>query len=498
MCRINRTIGDEEQQLDQNSQRETFCGIAHNPTFIICSIQTMHFIYAISFSILIVWRKEIDIMGTMLQTRYLFCVCGISYGGFIVVISFVLPAHTFCVSLEEILMPCSSNLLSETVATNNLKEMKKNPYYKSSSKRNLEEIELYHKLVLMNLEDFLSWMNKTFENKKIPKDEVLQTILKENHDEDQSFIMDDDVSSLTLSLRSTSLETVLKKINVFLGSHRFKITSHIFGTFICLLFIGMRLQILAETSNTLQSPSPNTKAFSILFWAEFTWLSFFIFISFCICLLSYNISTIYIASTFDIFLSAICMFVLIYSHTFQQYEYEGFTSIIAFRLFRFNIGDVLAHKIPIRNICRLCRITQQTPKIKESILNPTDQYNKKLIKTIHEQALHLWLSALSAFPDVVTKYGVFSSEMLKSMLGVSIDTEPSLFSNLSETAIIRIIQPSHKHHLSCSSLADLSQDTSNTTKTTKNNQNTFSSFPNERTNTSTRQNNDFWTWTNNR
>ena len=193
------------------------------------------------------------------------------------------------------------------------------------------------------------------------------------------------------------------------------------------------------------------------FWWEVAWLSSFITISTFSAALFFNGCSdndylhLVVASIFDLFLSVICLALLLGAEArrccseggdccdqFGSRTYGGlgniepWTALVAFRVFRYSIG---------RLVRRMFR--RRTSHLKEG----SDTYTKSRRKRREEKAdeygymtkdnehaekarakfeaetgniVDLWNTAIGLYPDVVKQYGEFSGELLQAMLGIEI------------------------------------------------------------------------------
>jgi len=251
----------------------------------------------------------------------------------------------------------------------------------------------------------------------------------------------------------------------FLESRFYRLLSAVFGTMLLFFVIGMRVEsflletgVMPDYQNTW-----NIRSLSGAFWWEVSWLSTFIAVSliscfvFCKdCVENDTLHRVY-ASVFDVVLSALCLWILLYAETqrccasgsdccakFGSRTYGGlgniepFTALIALRVFRFKIGrlfrrmfkrNVDSDKSSFANKTKSVReyqtdlVEEHTGVVQRSVRGSDDD-EKRQQKARHHYghemgtAFELWKMAAGLYPEIVEKHGEISKELLEAMLGL--------------------------------------------------------------------------------
>ena len=198
------------------------------------------------------------------------------------------------------------------------------------------------------------------------------------------------------------------------------------------------------------------------FWWEVAWLSSFIAISIASTALFFHGCHdndhlhLVVAGIFDVLLSGLCLALLLGAEAqrccvkggdccsqFGSRTYGGlgsiepWTAIVAFRVFRYNIGRGVRRMFrrraaQLKDDSDTSTVIDYTKSRRNQLEEKADEYgymgkeNKHAVKARANfeaetgNIVDLWNSAIGLYPDVVKQYGEFSGELLQAMLGIEI------------------------------------------------------------------------------
>jgi len=257
--------------------------------------------------------------------------------------------------------------------------------------------------------------------------------------------------------RKTPSMTFNEKIRYLYETSLYNTIDTVVGTFFCLYLVGMRLEILLVDSCKIKE-SENSIEFSIptAFWLEFSLLVYFILSSsvFIFIHIPDGVSTrrfeIIIAEFSDIFLCGICLTILLtaefrrcsfHDHICPRFgsradvgNIEPFTSLILLRPFRHHFGRLIAKWFGSsqRNILnfhdpdRENKIENRkswfltSSKVGNPVFYHANQGGHHNEIESKETLILTWTKAVEKNPKLVQQYGMFSSEILQTMLGLSV------------------------------------------------------------------------------
>jgi hypothetical protein len=247
--------------------------------------------------------------------------------------------------------------------------------------------------------------------------------------------------------------------------------SHIFGTMVIFFFIGFRVEaMIAKTGVFFDPDSAWGSSLIFGFWSEASWLACFMILDVAILTLlpfakcdSLGDHCLNVAAIMDILLSGMTMTLLFVAESRRccydepditpgkrelvlDYDFENectcpiwgrrtyngfgviepFTSLIALRLFRFQFAKVLVKHMDKRRNKDKEEADESTDADKDASIPPShDAHHGRCgdVRNMHDTRtlLEHWERAITEFPDIVERYGQFSGELLRAMLGLHVE-----------------------------------------------------------------------------
>ena len=266
--------------------------------------------------------------------------------------------------------------------------------------------------------------------------------------------------------------TLSERARHYFLSERYRMISHVFGTILCFFFVGMRVETLLIASCVM--PDSNTTWHinrSTAFWMETVWLVCFILAGFYNTfsfrpghVFSNKERSLFISAIMDIMLSSLCLMLLMLAEgqrccsdaekrfladeplgvngaesygecsikccpSFGSRAYGGLgdieplTSLVALRVFRFRFAKRIVAYLDHRLAWSNLDIAEMT----DSAHHPFHPfYSKRGTPHVEKKkdaetrtAVELWMKVRSERPELVEKYGEFSTEILQAMLGIA-------------------------------------------------------------------------------
>ncbi|CAJ1963582.1 unnamed protein product [Cylindrotheca closterium] len=242
-----------------------------------------------------------------------------------------------------------------------------------------------------------------------------------------------------------SFQGILAYTRSYLLGHRYHTFSHVFGSLVCFFLVGHRVEVMLSATGAIE-PSANTWELdlSISFWVQAIWYGLFILSSILILILflpikvkSMDDKAIIAAGLFDFMLSGGCLAILFLAEAERccdSSEFEGdvgccpfwgsrtygglgdiepFTSLIGLRVFRF---------MAARSLVKYYEHLQKD-SVEGKNIEPKSEKKHSDGHSMQSQVgtpLELWEKAITAYPDIVEKYGQLSGELFEAMLGLEV------------------------------------------------------------------------------
>ena len=278
------------------------------------------------------------------------------------------------------------------------------------------------------------------------------------------------------AMKILSPSEIRKNAKIYFLSGRYRTTTAVFGTLVVFFLIGNRVEAMIASTGVID-PSDNTWELNLFssFWWEVTWYMVFILIGFIILFLfplsksKYGAEqTIVASAVMDILLSAFCLSLLVVAEIqrccveedaedgetfdfansdnyvdsectcprFGSRTYEGlgniepFTSLIALRIFKFVFARLVIDKIILRNKQGIP--SEESNEDNSSVHHLHDGHEGQ---SMQHETLELWEKAINEYPDIVQKYGQFSGELLRAMLGLKTIADEQPSNTISSTVV---------------------------------------------------------------
>ena len=269
----------------------------------------------------------------------------------------------------------------------------------------------------------------------------------------------------------------------FVHETHYKVISFLLGTLPCFFLVGMRLeQMLISSEVMTETAATFTIGLGATFWMETSFLTCFILVSSGIIYLyrprqSTNHSHagfIFFSAVFDVILSFLCLFLLMVAESkrccpaatldccprwgtryYGGFGYiEPFTSLVAFRVFRFWVGRRIVVYVESRYSGELTNHENVEAPASDRDDHPQPNHFQEKNGNIVE----LWREAIGLYPEIVEKYGEFSGELLQTMLGVEVpavreEKHPPEKENDPKTALSGTEQEPSQNHPDCTRLS---------------------------------------------
>lgn len=279
------------------------------------------------------------------------------------------------------------------------------------------------------------------------------------------------LTSKSILEKKTPSTSFSEKVRYIYQTRLYNTIDTVVGTFFCLYLVGMRLEILLVDSCKIKQ-STNSVEFSIstAFWLEFSLLVYFIISSIVFILIhipdgvSIGRFEIIAAESLDVFLCGSCLSLLLTSEFIRCLLEDGtcplfgtrpgvgtiepFTAFIVLRPFRHHLGRFITKCL--RQCLNLTKNRYEpengtNSRHRDSWLfrsnsaeNPlffhSNLTNDHVENEPKEAIILSWTKIVEKNPELVHKYGMFSSEILQAMLGLNI-TEQSKKSTHNKSAV---------------------------------------------------------------
>ena len=286
----------------------------------------------------------------------------------------------------------------------------------------------------------------------------------------------EDLSCMRKFCKNLAPKTICRNLRNYLLTQTYSNLSNVFGSLVAFYLVGNRVEVMLASTGILKS-SENTWELSLglSFWLEAAFYIEFLLGGIITLLLflplkekSVKQRGLIAASGLDILLSGTCLALLFFAEAQRCCEDKGdidmsteccaswgsrtygglgdlepFTCLIALRIFRFPAGSALIKLLDERK--GMSGVYNENTEEKGEDQADHSKNTVGAMQADIGTPLELWEKAIGKYPDVVSKYGQFSTELFQCMLGLEIiENVPSPETVLRTSIIVPPMTPIHE------------------------------------------------------